>query len=248
MSQEKKDAQRERERLIKKAKRRTEAQEEYVKRSKTNCDSMMRKIQTETDKQGAKRKKTMRECVSKQQQTETEEQTAICKKTMLDQNTRKLQTETEEQAAKCKKTNRDCLRRKREELRHRSRNDSRDCNGEDMANFIYHVTKEAKQFLHRTGDPANPHKHRATVCIICDRVIIGTETIHKLTKEDIGAHSERLGVKSYEEYYQTTLKAKVKKQYQVQGLQDMLLCCRPLINVPYKRTFGAPDQGQMLDV
>ncbi len=25
-------------------------------------------------------------------------------------------------------------------------------------------------------------------------------------------------------------------------------CCMPLINVPYKRTFGAPDQGQTLDV
>jgi hypothetical protein len=47
--------------------------------------------------------------------------------------------------------------------------------------------------------------------------------MHKLTKENICAHSKRLGVKSYEEYYQTTLKAEVKKQYQVQGLQDMLL-------------------------
>ncbi len=25
-------------------------------------------------------------------------------------------------------------------------------------------------------------------------------------------------------------------------------CCMPLINVPYKRTFGTPDQGQTLDV
>ncbi len=25
-------------------------------------------------------------------------------------------------------------------------------------------------------------------------------------------------------------------------------CRKPPINVPYKRTFGAPDQGQMLDV
>jgi len=66
MSQEKKDAQRERERLIKKAKRCTETQEECVKRRKTNCDSMMRKRQTETNKQGAKRKKTMQKCVSKQ--------------------------------------------------------------------------------------------------------------------------------------------------------------------------------------
>ncbi len=42
MSQ-KKDAQRERERLIKKAKRCTETQEECDKRRKINCDSMMRK-------------------------------------------------------------------------------------------------------------------------------------------------------------------------------------------------------------
>ncbi len=78
--------------------------------------------------------------------------------------------------------------------------------------------KEAKQFLHRTQDPANPHMHKAIVCIIWDCFIIGTETIHKLTKEDIGAHSE-----SYKEYYQTTLKEEVKRQYRVQGLQDMLL-------------------------
>jgi hypothetical protein len=111
-------------------------------------------------------------------------------------------------------------------MKHQSQNDSRDCNGEDMTNIINRATKEAKKFLHRTRDPANPHQHRATVCIICDHFIIGTETIHKLTKEDIGTHSESLGVKSYEEYYQTTLKAEVKKQYQVQGLQDMLLSAR----------------------
>ena len=113
--------------------------------------------------------------------------------------------------------------KKREEMRHQSQNDRRDCNGEDMTNVIDRAKKDAKQLLHRTQDPANPHKHRATVCIIRDCFIIGTETIHKLTKEDIGAHSKRLGVKIYEEYYQTTLKAEVKRQYQVQGLQDMLL-------------------------
>ena len=66
MSQEKKEVQRERERLIKNAKRQLETQEECDKCRKTNCDSMMGKRQTETDKQGAKRKKTMQECVSKQ--------------------------------------------------------------------------------------------------------------------------------------------------------------------------------------
>ncbi len=34
------------------------------------------------------------------------------------------------------------------------------------------------------------------------------------------------------------------------GLERVVACwCRMLlINVPYKRTFGMPDQGQMLDV
>jgi hypothetical protein len=113
--------------------------------------------------------------------------------------TKQRQTEMEEQGAKRKKTNRDCLRRKREEMRHQLQNDRRDCNGKDMTNVIDCAMKEAKNILHRTRDPANPHMHKAIVCIICDHFIIGTETIHKLTKEDIGAHSERLGVKSYEE-------------------------------------------------
>ena len=96
-----------------------------------------------------------------------------------------------------------------------------------MSNVIDRATKEAKQFLQRTQDPAeDPHMHRAIVCIICNRFIIGTETIHKLTKEDIGVHSGRLGVKSYEEFYETILKDEVKRQYRVQGLQDMLLSPR----------------------
>jgi hypothetical protein len=134
---------------------------------------------------------------------------------MCDWNKRQQRTETEEQAAKRKITIQDCKGRKREEMRHQSHNNNRGCNGDVVTKVIDRATKEAKQFLHRTRDPANPHQHRATVCIICDCFIISIETIHKLTKEDIGTHSERLGVKSYEEYYQTTLKDEVKKQYHV---------------------------------
>jgi hypothetical protein len=111
----------------------------------------------------------------------------------------------------------------REEMRQQLQSDKRNCNGQDMANVIDCATKEAKQYLQRTRDPSNPHMHRAIVCIICDRFIIGTETIHKLTKEDIGKHSGRLGIKSYEEFYQITIKDEVKRQYRVQGLQDLLL-------------------------
>jgi hypothetical protein len=136
---------------------------------------------------------------------------------------RQWQTETDEQGAQRKKTYCDFKRRKHEEMRHQYQNDSKGCDGDDMTNVIDRATKEATHFLHRTRNPANLHQHRATVCIICDCFIIRIETIHKLTKEDIRIHSKRLGVKSYEEYHQTTLKAEVKKQYQVQGLQDMLL-------------------------
>ena len=160
-------------------------------------------------KQGAKHNKTDRDRKVKQRQTETEAKGAKRKKTDRDRKTKKRQTETEEQGAKRRKTDRDFKSRKRKEMRHQSQNDRRDCNGQDMTNVINRAMKEARQFLHRTRDPANPHKHRAIVCIICDCFIIGTETIYKLTKEDIGKHSGRLGVKSYEEFYQTTLKDEV---------------------------------------
>ncbi len=64
--------------------------------------------------------------------------------------------------------------------------------------------------------------------MICDRFIIGTETIHKLTKEEISAHSKRLSVESYKKYYNTTLKPEVAKQYQMNpdGLKGMLLSPR----------------------
>ncbi len=66
---------------------------------------------------------------------------------------RQRQTETEEQGVKRKKTKRNCMRKKREEMRHRFLKYGRDCTGEDMTNVINCATKEVKQFLHRTRDP-----------------------------------------------------------------------------------------------
>ena len=64
------------------------------------------------------------------------------------------------------------------------------------------------------------------MCIICDRFIIGTEAIHKLTKEQILLHERRLSVASYEEYYETKLKSELTKQYEVNDLKGMLLSPR----------------------
>jgi len=54
-----------------------------------------------------------------------------------------------------------------------------------MENVINQSMKKSVNYLHQTKDPDDPLKHRAIVCIICDRFIIGTEAIHKLTKEQI---------------------------------------------------------------
>ncbi len=81
---------------------------------------------------------------------------------------RKQQTETEEQAAKQKETKQNCMRRKREEMRHQSQNDSRDCNGDDMKNVIDCATKEAKQFYtgHRIQQTPISTRQLCVFCVI----------------------------------------------------------------------------------
>ncbi len=86
--------------------------------------------------------------------------------------------------------------------------------------------KEAKNYLHRTQDSFNPHKHRSIVCVVCDLFIIGTETIYYLSKNNISAHGRRLSVESYERYYDTKLKPEVRNQYVINDV-DLKVCFFP---------------------
>ena len=102
--------------------------------------------------------------------------------------------ESHDAAATQKSNNNTSKKRKWQGWQH---NVSTVCHKEEMTNAIKHSMKEAKQILHRTQDPANPHCHRAIVCIICDQFIIGTpESIHKLTNDQISQHSNRLSVQT----------------------------------------------------
>ncbi len=130
----------------------------------------------------------------------------------------KQKADTEEQVALAWEKQRVAKRRK-------CQTGSEKHNG-DMENVINQSMKEAVKFLHRTKDPVNPCKHRAIVCIIWDCCIIGTESIHTLTKDQISVHRKRLSVESYEEYYETTLKSEVNKKYEVNGLIGLLLSPR----------------------
>ncbi len=96
---------------------------------------------------------------------------------------------------------------------------------------IEKAKKEALKYLHRNrvshpNDGTSPPVYAAHVCVICDCFIIGTEEIKKLTKEQIKVHRRRLGVESYQEYYQTTLPDSLVKQYEVPGLKGLLLSPR----------------------
>jgi hypothetical protein len=88
--------------------------------------------------------------------------------------------------------------------------------------------KEAKKYLHRTRDPENAHKHKSIVCVICDQLIIGTEKIHYLSKDNINAHTQRLSVESYKRYYETVLIHEVRSQYMINdgNLKELLLSPR----------------------
>jgi hypothetical protein len=154
----------------------------------------MNQRQAETEEQAALARARERDRISKmnQRQAETEEQAALARERDRISKMNQRQAETEEQAA---------LSRIRDKLR-KSRSENQDG---DMENVINHSMKESLKYLHRTKDFENPLKHRAIVCIICDRFIIGTEAIHKLTKEQILLHERRLSVASYEEYYETKL-------------------------------------------
>jgi hypothetical protein len=114
MSQDKKDANKVKERLSKNAKCQVETHEDSAQRRRNNCECMKRKRLFETQEKSAKRKKTMRKCVTKQRQTETEEQGATRKKTDCDCKTKQWQTETEEQGAKHKKTMQECVTKQRQ--------------------------------------------------------------------------------------------------------------------------------------
>ena len=74
----------------------------------------------------------------------------------------------------------------------------------------------------------NPNAYRAAVCVLCDRLIIGCESIHKITAESLRSQKNRISVKSYEDYHQVKLKDKLVSQYHIRGheLEGLLLSPR----------------------
>ena len=71
------------------------------------------------------------------------------------------------------------------------------------------------------------NKHQASVCLVCDHLIIGIERIHALNKERVIMHKHRLYVKIYEAFYNgDKLNPILVEQYNVEGLPGPLLSPR----------------------
>jgi len=102
--------------------------------------------------------------------------------------------------------------------------------------------------------------HRARVCVVCDRFIIGTEAVEFISGEELLEHQSRLGVTEYEAYH-GPLRPSLRKQYQVddEKLHDLLLsprsrregrryvCCEQckesLRDTPSRRIIGPPKHS-----
>ena len=108
---------------------------------------------------------------------ETKEQTALAKDKHREKKRlamkRKWEAETEEEKICQWQKNKLAKTRYRQAIKEHCYSEAED-HKDDMEDVISRSKKEALKFLHRTKDPKNPHKHRAIVCIICDRCIIGT--------------------------------------------------------------------------
>jgi hypothetical protein len=229
---------REMDRLSKMNQHQAETDEQMALARKKHRLSKMSKCQAETDEQVALAREIDRLSKMSKCQAETDEQAALAREKDRLSKMNQRQAENDEQAALAREKDRLSksykLRWKLMSKRHwqgketnlqkrvkpQPESGKHSC---DMEHVINQSMKESVKFFYQTKDLENPHKHRAIVCIICDRCIIGTEATHKLTKEQILLHKIRPSVESYEEYYETKLKSELTKQYEVDGLKGMLL-------------------------
>jgi hypothetical protein len=205
-----------------------EAKEAQREKSKF---AIQRRRDLETKEQTAlakdKHREKQRLAMKRKREAETEEESHLHREINMLAKKRKREAETEEEKICQKQKNKLAKTRYRQAIKEHCYSEAED-HKDDMEDVISRSKKEALKFLLRTKDPKDPHKHRAIVCIICDRCIIGTEAIRKLTKAQISLHKKRLSVGSYEEYYDTILKPEVIKQYQinVDDFKGMLLSPR----------------------
>jgi hypothetical protein len=89
-----------------------------------------------------------------------------------------------------------------------------------------HIDKLVKDAIKQvTRTRRNDGSHQATVCVVCDCLIIGEEKVHQISKERLEKNRNRLSVETYEQNF-GQMHPLLIEQYQVEGLVGMLLSPR----------------------
>ena len=86
--------------------------------------------------------------------------------------------------------------------------------------------EKARELICRTAIGGDINKHQANVCVTCDRIIqLGAEVLKQISEHQIKEFTDQLSVDSYNEFH-GELHPEVVKQYQVEGLEGLLLSPR----------------------
>jgi len=153
--------------------------------------AMKRTCEAETEEESHLHMEINKLAKKRKQEAETEEESHLHREINKLAKKRKREAETDEEKKMSEAKNKLAKTRYRQAEKEHCHSKTEE-NEDDMEDVISRSKKEALKFLHRTKDPKNPDKHRAIVCIMCDRCIIGTEAIYKLMKAQISLHKKRL--------------------------------------------------------
>ena len=178
-----------------------------------------------------KRKAENADRMRKEREEESEETQQTRKAEDADRKRREREQQSEEDRKKRLKQDRE-----RQKERYRNGLDLDIEPGDVYETIRAKLMIKAKNFLHRTKkedgektkdlEEEDHQFHKAPVCIVCDHFIIGVEKICKLRPDQLLKHKHRIGVESYERHYKMKLPTELVKQYEVEGLEGMLLSPR----------------------
>ena len=99
-------------------------------------------------------------------------------------------------------------------------------NENDIHVNIKSPIQKARYYDQTVQEGQNPNSFRVPVCVLCDRLIIGCEEVRTLSAKTLLTQSSRISVKSYEEFHEVRLKEDLVLQYQISGLEGLLLSPR----------------------
>ena len=241
----------EEEKLMEKKERRKESQKEWQREyRKRKREGQSNQENEEERRKVADKKKAEREKTFADQSPKERRETRERESSQIGDH-RAKQSDAQKERVKKKDSNR--KQNKRQPNKKKRKRACDDPNDLDFSADIKKAVKRAKRVLHRTKDQDDPTKHRANVCIVCDCFISGTEPIRTMSKSELKAHRECLGVDEYEQYHKVKLKDELKKQYRVKNFDDMLLSRRSrrrnggYVTCAHCRNSLRPDQAHKKD-